>query len=71
MTTDTRHTHRALVDVVIHVPAIVCLAPDWTHARRYRPRVYAPQTTLVPPLNNTQATTFAHPQHYGTWLVAP
>ena len=30
MTAAPRLTRRALVDVIIHVPAIVCLDPRWT-----------------------------------------
>jgi hypothetical protein len=71
MTTDSHQTRCALVDLVIPVPEIVCLAPNWTHVPTTSPRVRAPQTPRVPPLNNTPSHQIRSPQHRGTWLVAP
>ena len=72
MTADPRLTRRVLVDVVIHVSAIVCLEPRSsaapgtvspsvrTHRRRARA---AARTTPSHPIRS--------PRRRGTWLVAP
>lgn len=61
MITETRQARCPLVDVVIHVPEIVCLAPRLDARSTMSPRVHMSQAGLVPPLNPTHATRFTHP----------